>query len=113
MAYRTLNEFWYPSDRNKPIYDGGRIYSGEIWSDDHRFCIIVDSRGLQAGWTLYHPNGQRAMTLDKYGQNPSLYNESGVLQRTEYECSSWLNKYRTSYLAILNKAMDVISKRSI
>ena len=109
--YRLLSEFSYPSDRIRPIYDGGRIYSGDIWSDDHRFCYKVKD-GHQAGWILYHSNGNPAMITDSAGQNPALCDESGKILTTEWECQQWLNKYRATYLLILNKALDVIKQRT-
>ena len=87
----------------------GKPFSGEVWSDDNKtYCLQVENGSL-VSYTLYHPNGQPAVTITTSEPSTQFYDESGKALPLD----SFISHYRVLADEVTDLAERIENSRNI
>lgn len=59
------------------ILEGGKPFSGELWSDDDSTWCLTAKDGRPIAFTLYHPNGTTAFVMQSPADTLQAFDETG------------------------------------
>ena len=59
------------------ILEGGKPFSGELWSDDDSTWCLTAKNGNPIAFTLYHPNGKPAFVMQSPADTLQAFDETG------------------------------------